>query len=80
MKRMDFRMERADLVKVGDDITVSEFMLKTLQGSMYYYTINQAVAMSGNIPKPDKLNVMEGVVDEIQDEGAQWTVWCVFED
>ena len=36
--------------------------------------------MSGNIPKADKLNVMEGVVDEIQDEGALWTVWCVFED
>ena len=55
-------------------------MLKTLQGTMYYYTINPAVAMSGNIPKADKLNVMEGVVDEIQDEGALWTVWCVFED
>jgi len=80
MKKIDFRMERADLVKVGDRITVSEYMLKTLQGTMYYYTINPAVAMSGNIPKADKLNVFEGIVTEIQDEGALWTVWCEFED
>lgn len=80
MKKIDFRMERADLVKVGDTITVSEYMLKTLQGTMYYYTINPAVAMSGNIPKADKLNIFEGKVVEIQDEGALWTVWCEFED
>ena len=47
---------------------------------MYYYTINPAVAMSGNIPKADKLNVFEGKVVEIQDEGALWTVWCEFEN
>lgn len=80
MKKIDFRMERAGLVAVGDKITVSEYMLKTLQGTMYYYTINPAVAMSGNIPKADKLNVLEGVVAEIIDEGALWTVWCEFED
>lgn len=80
MKRIDFRMERPDLLKVGDHITVSEYVLKTLQGTMYYYTINPAIAMSGNIPKADKLNTLEGIVDEIQDEGALWTVWCCFED
>ena len=80
MKKIDFRMERADLVHVGDKITVSEYVLKTLQGSMYYYTINPAVAMSGNIPKAEKLNVLEGEVVEIEDEGALWTVWCTFED
>ena len=72
MKRMDFRMERADLVKVGDHITVSEYMLKTLQGTMYYYTINDAVAMSNNTPK--RLHHLEGTVKAVVNEESVFTV------
>lgn len=80
MKKIDFRMERPNLVSVGDKITVDESMLQTLAGRMYYYTINPALAMSGNIPAKDRLAVREGTVTEIIDEGALWTVWCEFED
>lgn len=80
MKKFDFRMERPDLVKVGDEVTVSESSLKTLQGTMYYYTINPALAMSGNIPARDKLQCFKGVVTEIEDHEALWTVWVEFDD
>lgn len=80
MQKIDFRMERPNLVKVGDKITVDESMLQTLAGRVYYYTINPALAMSGNIPARDRLKTNEGTVVEIIDEGALWTVWCEFED
>lgn len=80
MKKIDFKMERPNLVQVGDKISVSEYILNTLQGTMYYYTINPALAMSGNIPKKDKLNILDGEVVEIVEKGSSWTVWCQFED
>ena len=69
---MDFRMERADLVSVGQHVTMTESVLKTLSGTMYYYTINDAVAMSNNTPV--RLNRLDGIVKSITDEGSVYTV------
>ena len=80
LKHIEFRMERPNLVKVGDAIEVKESVLKTLQGTMYYYTIHPAVAMSGNIPAREKLNDFHGVVTQIDDHESLWTVHCEFED
>lgn len=80
MKHFEFRMERPGLVSVGDPIEVRESVLKTLQGTMYYYTIHPAVAMSGNIPAKDRLKNLNGVVTQIDDGGSLWTVHCEFED
>ena len=80
MKQMEFRMERPGLVKEGDSIEVRESVLKTLQGTMYYYTIHPAVAMSGNIPAKDKLNDFHGTVTKIEDHESLWTVHCEFND
>ena len=69
---LDFRMERADLVTAGQHVTMTESILKTLSGTMYYYTINDAIAMSNNTPV--RLKRLEGVVKSVVDEGSVYTV------
>ena len=49
---VDFTMEREGLVKEGDRVYLDESVLKTLSGSLYYYTIKDAVAMSENLEEP----------------------------
>ena len=63
---MDFRMERPGLVEEGQKITLTESVLKTLSGTMYYYTINDAIAMSNNTPK--RLKKLEGVVQKVEEK------------
>ena len=69
---MDFRMERPGLVDVGQHVTMTESVLKTLSGTMYYYTINDAVAMSNNTPK--RVHHLEGTVKSVVDEESVYTV------
>ena len=69
---LDFRMERAGLVTEGQHVTMTESVLKTLSGTMYYYTINDAIAMSNNTPI--RLNRLDGVVKSVVDEGSVYTV------
>ena len=69
---MDFRMERPGLVDVGQHVTMTESVLKTLSGTMYYYTINDAVAMSNKTPK--RLQHLEGTEKSVVDEESVYTV------
>lgn len=80
MKEIEFRMERPNLVKVGDKVEVSARDLQTLQGLMYCYTIEPAVGMSGNIPIRNKINNLNGTVSNIVDGPSYWTVTVEFED
>lgn len=63
MREMEFKMEREGLLKVGDRITVTEGVLP----SSYYYTIDPALAMSGNIPFRERMTAKEGTVVDIQE-------------
>ena len=75
---LDFRMERAGLVMEGQHVTMTESVLKTLSGTMYYYTINDAIAMSNNTPV--RLKRLDGVVKSVVDEGSVYTVTVTIVD
>ena len=62
MRQMVFKMERPDLVKEGDIVQITEGDLT----SSWYYTIEPAVAMSGNIPLFERLKSKSGKVIKVE--------------
>lgn len=76
MREMEFKMEREGLLKVGDRVTVTEGILP----SSYYYTIDPALAMSGNIPFRERMTAKEGPVVDIQENDRGYYVTVNFEE
>jgi len=76
MRIMEFKMERQGLLEVGQQITVTEGLLP----SNYYYTIDPSLAMSGNIPFPQRLKVKEGVVTDIKENERGFYVTVEFDE
>ena len=58
----------------GDEVEMSESKLNTLAGTMYYYTIEPALAMSDNIPALRRLTSLHATVKEVKYENSVYTV------
>lgn len=75
MRQMEFKMERPGLITEGDVITVTEGVLP----SNYYYTIDPALAMSGNIPFRERLLARNGKVLSVIENERGFYVTVEFE-
>lgn len=76
MREIEFKMERPGLVEKGQKVTVTEGVLP----SNYYYTINPAVAMSGNFPFSKRLLAREGVVEAVEENERGYYVKVLFDE
>ena len=73
---MEFKMERNGLIEVGDKAVVTEGILP----NSYYYTIEPAVAMSGNYRTSERLKSKEGIVKEIKETSKGFYIIAEFDE
>ena len=76
MRQMEFKMERPGLTKVGERLSVTEGKLPT----SYYYTIEHAIAMSGNYTVSERLKTREGVVVDVKETEKGYSVTMEFDE
>ena len=76
MREMEFKMERQGLLKEGDRVTVTEGVLP----SNYYYTIDPALAMSGNYPFRERMLAREGIFIDILEKERVFYVIAEFDE
>lgn len=76
MRLMDFKMERENLVQVGEKVRVTEGVLP----SSWYYVVEPAVAMSANFTFRERLKSREGIVKEIKQTPRGYYVVVEFEE
>ena len=76
MRQMEFKMERPGLTKVGDELSVTEGKLPT----SYYYTIEHAIAMSGNYAVSERLKSRKGMVVDVQETEKGYFVTMEFDE
>ena len=76
MRQMEFKMERPGLTKIGEHLSVTESKLPT----SYYYTIEHAIAMSGNYEVSERLKSTEGVVVDVKETEKGFFVTMEFDE
>ena len=76
MRQMEFKMERPGLTKVGDELSVTEGKLPT----SYYYTIEHAIAMSGNYAVSERLKNRKGTVVDVKETEKGYFVTMQFDE
>ncbi|WP_066714076.1 hypothetical protein [Clostridium sp. Marseille-P299] len=77
MRTMEFKMERQGLIEIGEEVDIRETQLQT---STFYYVIEPAVAMSGNIPFRERLKQLKGIVRDIKQTDRGYYVTVEFDE
>ena len=76
MRQEDFKMERPGLVSVGDRVEITEGQLP----NAWYYTVEPAVAMSGNYTFREKIKSKEGIVKDIKETDRGFYITVEFDE
>ena len=76
MRQMEFKMERPGLTKVGYHLKITESKLPTF----YYYTIEHAIAMSGNYEVSQRLKSRQGTVVDVKETEKGYFVTMEFDE
>lgn len=76
MRQMEFKMERQNLVKIGEVLPVTESKLP----NSYYYTLGRAYAMSANYTTLERLTSREGKVVDIKETPKGFFVMVEFDE
>ncbi len=76
MRIEEFKMERENLVKKGDKVTIEESQLP----SSWYYTIVPAIAMSANYGPTERIVSREGIVEDIVRDSRGFFVKVAFDE
>ena len=76
MIQEDFKMERPGLVSVGDRVEITEGKLP----NAWYYTVEPAVAMSGNYTFREKIKSKEGIVKDIKETDRGFYITVEFDE
>lgn len=69
-------MERENLVKAGDEVSITESALP----SSWYYTINPAIAMSRNYKFSERIKSTKGIVEGVEKTDRGFFVKVRFEE
>ena len=73
MRTMEFTMSRPG---PGQEVEITEGKLP----SSFYYTIEPAVAMSGNYSTPERLKSRKGIVKEVGETSRGYYVLAEFDE
>ncbi len=76
MRQMEFKMERQNLLEVGQVLPVTESKLP----NSYYYTLGNAFAMSANYSTLERLQSREGKVVDIKETPKGFFVTVEFDE
>lgn len=76
MRQEEFKMERENLVEVGDEVEVTE----RSGPSNYHYIIEPAVAMSGCYQERERIKSPKGIVKEVNETPRGFYVIVEFDE
>lgn len=75
MREIEFKMERENLVKEGDEVEIIE----RVSPAGYHYIIEPAVAMSGCFTERERIRSEKGIVKQINQTPRGFYVIAEFE-